>query len=50
LLYPAERQQQTIDPPALRDGDDSSSHAQFAFAKAIVYNANLRAAYLLDGF
>jgi hypothetical protein len=50
LFYPAERPEQTTDSSALRDEGDGSPHAQFAFAKAIVYNANLRVSYLLDGF
>lgn len=34
---------------ALAGGNGSSPDAQIAFAKAIVYNADLRVAYLLDG-
>jgi hypothetical protein len=34
---------------ALNGGGGSSPDAQIAFAKAIVYNADLRVAYLLDG-
>lgn len=34
---------------ALSGGGGSSPEAQIAFAKAIVYNADLRVAYLLDG-
>ncbi len=34
---------------ALSGGGGGSAEAQIAFAKAIVYNADLRVAYLLDG-
>jgi len=40
----------SADSPALRDGGNGSPHAQFAAAKALVYNANRGVASLIDGF